>query len=65
MSDGFYSLDDIMSLFGRKNKSRFRKEYILPALQQHALERKYPDNPNHPKQQYKLSDSAVTWKHSQ
>lgn len=31
-----------MNLFGLKNRTRFRKEYITPALAEGALEMKYP-----------------------
>jgi ATP-dependent DNA helicase RecG len=42
-----------MNLFGLKNRTRFRKEYITPALAEGALEMKYPNTPRHPRQQYR------------
>lgn len=62
MSDQFNSLVEIMGHFDVKNRTRFRNEYILPALKEGALERKYPDVPNHPRQQYRLTEQAKEWK---
>ena len=39
----YLSIGDIMNLFGLKNRTRFRKEYITPALAEGALEMKYPN----------------------
>ena len=58
----YLSIDDIMNLFGLKNRTRFRKEYITPALAEGALEMKYPNTPRHPHQQYRMTELAKTWK---
>lgn len=58
----YLSIDDIMNLFGLKNRTRFRKEYITPALAEGALEMKYPNTPRHPRQQYRMTELAKTWK---
>ena len=51
-----------MDLLGGTNKTRFRKEYILPAIEQGVIERKYPKTPNHPQQQYRLTEQTKEWK---
>lgn len=51
-----------MNLFGLKNRTRFRKDYITPALAEGALEMKYPNTPRHPRQQYRMTEQAKTWK---
>jgi len=53
-----------MKLCGLKSLKRFRENYILPALADGALTRLYPDQPNHPKQQYGLTEAAKDWKTS-
>lgn len=52
----------MMGLFGLKNRTRFRKEYITPAIAEGALEMKYPNTPRHPRQQYRMTELAKTWK---
>lgn len=58
----YLSIGDIMNLFGLKNRTKFRKEYITPALAEGALEMKYPNTPRHPRQQYRMTELAKTWK---
>ena len=58
----YLSIGDIMNLFGLKNRTRFRKEYITPAIAEGALEMKYPNTPRHPRQQYRMTELAKTWK---
>lgn len=62
MGNDYMSIGDIMNLFGFKNRTRFRKEYIIPALKENALEMKYPNTPKHPRQQYRLTEQAKEWK---
>lgn len=45
-----------------KSRMRFSENYITPALKEGAIARKYPDQPNHPRQQYRLTDKALDWK---
>lgn len=66
MSDGEYILGiDLMNLCEMKSRKRFRENYITPAIEDGAIERKYPDQPNHPKQQYRLTEKALEWKRNQ
>lgn len=53
----------IMEFCGLKDRKTFRSDYILSALKDGAIERRFPDKPNHPKQQYKLTAKALEWKH--
>ena len=62
INNDYLSIGDIMNLFGLKNRTRFRKEYITPALAEGALEMKYPNTPRHPRQQYRMTELAKTWK---
>lgn len=62
MPDGYADMKEIMELCGLKSLKRFRENYILPALADGTLERLYPDQPNHPKQKYGLSEVAKDWK---
>ena len=62
MSNNYMSIGDIMNLFGLKNRTRFRNEYIIPALTEKAIEMKYPNTPKHPRQQYRLTEQAKVWK---
>lgn len=62
MEDEYMSMKELMELFDLKSTKRFRENYIQPALSEGAIERLYPDLPNHPKQKYRLTDSAKEWK---
>jgi ATP-dependent DNA helicase RecG len=62
MSAEFMSLKGIMNLCGIKSRYWFRKNYIVPALAENAIERLFPNEPNNPKQMYKLTDAAIEWK---
>ncbi|MCD8207575.1 MAG: ATP-dependent DNA helicase RecG, partial [Bacteroidales bacterium] len=62
INDEYMAVENIMGLCGVKSRKWFRINYILPACEENAIERKYPDNPNHPQQQYRLTDKAKEWK---
>lgn len=62
MGDEYMGMKEIMELFDLKSVKRFRENYIQLALSEGAIERLYPDLPNHPKQKYRLTDSAKEWK---
>jgi len=46
-----------LSLSGRDN---FLKEYLIPAIEQDLATMKYPQNPNHPKQRYYLTEKGLS-----
>ena len=59
VSEDYLSTGEMMKTCGLKSRLRFRTTYILPALDEGAIERKYPDIPNHPRQQYRLTEQAI------
>lgn len=62
MKSGYMSTNDIMESCGLKDRKYFRESYIVPGLIGHAIERKYPNEPNHPRQMYRLTKQALEWK---
>ena len=64
MNETEMTIIEIMERFGLKNRTRFRNDYITPALSENAIERKYPDTPKHPHQRYRLTPQAKAWKES-
>jgi ATP-dependent DNA helicase RecG len=52
------SRTEIQGALGLKHKGNFRINYIDPALEQGFIELKHPENPNHPKQKYKLTEQG-------
>lgn len=65
MTDTFMSMKDMMNACKLKGRPRFMVNYVTPALKENAIERKYPDEPNHPKQMYRLTAQAIEWKNAQ
>nr|WP_223930123.1 hypothetical protein [Prevotella lacticifex] len=55
----------MMQVCGLKSRMTFRENYVAPALLDNAIERKYPNEPNHPRQMYQLTKQALEWKKSQ
>jgi fido (protein-threonine AMPylation protein) len=52
------SIKEMMDRMGLRHRPSFVKNYLQPAINQGLIERIYPDKPNHPRQKYRLSDSA-------
>ena len=48
MHDEYLNVSKMMELCGIKHRMTFRDNYINPALSDGSIERKYPDQPNHP-----------------
>ena len=61
MGDGYMTMSEIMSNIGLKHRPSFRENYFLPALAEGAIERLYLEQPNHPKQKYRLTEAAKEW----
>lgn len=61
MSDDYMTMNEIMSNMGFKHRTSFRENYFLPALEDGAIEPMYPEQPNHPKQKYRLTELAKEW----
>ena len=62
MNDGYFSIREMVRMFEHQDTKHFREDYVKPALTEGAIERLYPDRPNHPKQKYKLTEAAKEWK---
>lgn len=62
MDDKNYSIRELTELCGFIDPKHFRENYLNPALEKGAIERLYPDRPNHPKQKYRLTEAAKEWK---
>ena len=54
-----------MDELGLKNRAKFSQNYIVPAINAGIIERKYPEQPNHPYQRYRLTEKAMHIKYSQ
>ena len=62
MGDTYMSSAEIMKSLGSKDRKSFSELYLNVALSENAIERKYPDTPKHPRQQYRLTPQAKVWK---
>ena len=58
----YQSVRELTELCGFKDSKHFREDYIYPASSDGAIERLYPEQPNHPKQKYRLTEAALEWK---
>lgn len=61
-TDNFMTVWQLAELCGLKDIRYFRKNYLNPALEEGAIERQYPEQPKHPKQKYRLTESAREWR---
>ncbi len=55
MDTGFMSVSEMMGELSLVHRPTFSKNYLHPALESGLLEMKYPDNPRHPGQSYRLT----------
>lgn len=62
MNEGYMAMREIMENMGLSHRTSFRENYFRPALEDEAVELLYPDQPNHPKQKYRLTEAAREWK---
>lgn len=61
MDESYMTMSKIMENMGFKHRTSFRENYFLPALEDGAIELLYPEQPNHPKQQYRLTEATKEW----
>lgn len=64
MNDYYVDVPEMMKLCRIVRRKTMHDSYISPALEDGSIERKYPEQPNHPKQMYCLTEKAKTWKKS-
>lgn len=58
VGDGVYSVKEIMEKLELKNRSYFSKEYLKPAMEGLLIEPIYPEQLNHPKQKYRITEKG-------
>ena len=61
MKDSYMTMRNMADVCDIKDLKYFRERYITPALQEGLIERLYPNQPKHPKQQYRLTEVAKEW----
>ena len=62
MNEEYMTMSELMECMGLKHRTTFRENYLLPAIEDEAIGLLYPDIPNHPRQQYYLTEAAKEWK---
>ena len=50
---------EILHALALKDSSNFRENYLEPTVKVALIERIYPNNPNHPKQKYRLTEKGL------
>ncbi|MBW1923538.1 MAG: Fic family protein [Deltaproteobacteria bacterium] len=58
----FVTVTEMMTGVGLSHRPTFRKNYLRPALDAGLLEMKYPENPKHPRQRYRLTSKGRSMK---
>lgn len=61
-NDEYMTSAEIMGAIGLKDRKSFSELYLNAALSEKAIERKYPNTPRHPRQQYRMTEQAKIWK---
>ena len=61
MEDSYMTMRNMADVCDIKDLKYFRESYITPAFQEGLIERLYPNQPKHPKQQYRLTEVAKEW----
>ena len=61
-NDEYMTSAEIMGSIGLKDRKSFSELYLNAALSEKAIERKYPNTPRHPRQLYRMTELAKTWK---
>ena len=58
MGDSYMTMREMAEVCNIKDLKYFRESYITPALENGMIKRLYPNQPKHPKQQYRLTEAA-------
>ena len=64
MNDDYIDVSEMMKLCGIVRRKTMHDSYIAPALADGSIERKYPEQPIHPRQMDRLTEKAKSWKKS-
>ena len=62
MGGQFAAVPELMAGLSLSHRPTFRKNYLRPALDAGLLEMKYPENPKHPGQRYRLTPKGRSMK---
>lgn len=62
MGEKEVSVSELMNALGLAHRATFRKNYLVPALDEGWIERTQPDSPRSPTQRYRLTDKGRSWK---
>lgn len=60
VGDASRSVKEMMDILQLKDRKNFLVAYLNPAIEAGVLEAVYPDQPNHPKQKYRLTEKGRT-----
>ena len=60
VGDASRSVKEMMDFLQLKDRKNFLVAYLNPAIEAGVLEAVYPDQPNHPKQKYRLTEKGRT-----
>ena len=60
VGDASRSVKEMMDILQLKDRKNFLVAYLNPAIEAGVLEAVYPDQPNHPKQTYRLTEKGRT-----
>lgn len=60
--DTYVSVSEMMEALGVKSRKHFREHLLNPAIHANIIEAKYPNNPRHPRQRYRLTVQAMSKK---
>ncbi len=53
-----YSIKEMMELLQLSDRKHFLNTYLTPGIEAGIVESLYPDNPNHPRQKYRLTEKG-------
>lgn len=62
MNDDYVDVSEMVKRCSIVRRKTMHDSYIAPALAYGSIERKYPEQPNHPKQMCRITEKAKTRK---
>jgi ATP-dependent DNA helicase RecG len=58
IGENTFSVKEMMARMHLKNRESFMNTYLNPAMEMKLEEQLYPEQPNHPRQKYRLTDKG-------